>query len=187
ELALRSVKSLFGNLDDMVSAESTMLAAYLANVRKGFFQTAPYRLDKKDLPNANEELLEVVKNTERAAETIMSAAEEIMGADPQTHEDYPGFVQTQVLEIFEACSFQDITGQRIQKVSEVLGELSDVVRQLIETIGADPDAEIAEDVSDRDAWRTENLIHGPQKESEAIDQNEVDEVFSQDDIDALFD
>lgn len=189
EMSLRSVRAVFASLDELVYAESIMLAAYLNHARVGLKDFGPGKLQTTDLPAASVELNEVVKNTESAANAIMGSAEAILAADPETQADYPGFVQAQVLQIFEACSFQDITGQRIRKIAETIDSLSRHVESIARAVGFDPNlaTEDAAPESDKEKWRRENLVHGPQTTETAIVQNDVDSLFDQNDIDSLFD
>ena len=82
--------------------------------------------------NSGLELEAVVEVTEAAADRILEAAEAIGDWVAAGRRDPEGFelVREKVNAIFEACSFQDITGQRIrraidhlQRVETMLGEL----------------------------------------------------------------
>lgn len=73
------------------------------------------------IPQAGRELDAIVEATEAATHTIMSTAEEIMAADNSDPEAYQAFVSDKMIAIFEACTFQDITGQRISKVVSKIG------------------------------------------------------------------
>lgn len=71
--------------------------------------------------NSGLELAAVVQATEKAANQIMEAAEAIggwlqAGGDPAALQA----VTEQVNAIFEACTFQDLTGQRIHRAIEQL-------------------------------------------------------------------
>ena len=74
--------------------------------------------------NSGAELEAVVQATENAANQIMTAAEAIAswlqaGGDPAA---FPAVTQ-QVNAIFEACTFQDLTGQRIRRAIEHLQQV----------------------------------------------------------------
>ena len=135
-------------------------------------------LQQRELPEANSELLEVIRNTESATNQIMESAEAIMSADAESPEEYATLVQGHVMTIFEACSFQDITGQRIQKVCDLLTKLSEQLNDLSETLGRDLlDDEAAPEETEKEKWRQENLINGPTKAEEASSQDEIDSLF----------
>jgi chemotaxis protein CheZ len=82
--------------------------------------------------NSGLELEAVVQVTEAAANTIMEAAEAIgdwvaQGRDAATA---PAIVE-RVNAIFEACSFQDLTGQRIRRAIQHLQQVEDVLKGMV--------------------------------------------------------
>jgi chemotaxis protein CheZ len=82
--------------------------------------------------NSGLELEAVVQVTESAANTIMEAAEAIQdwmeaGRDPVT---LPAIAE-RVNAIFEACSFQDLTGQRIRRAIQHLQQVEGVLQALL--------------------------------------------------------
>ena len=92
--------------------------------------------------NSGTELEAVVQTTEAAANRIMEAAEAIgdwlqeISADPILRERISGKVNA----IFEACSFQDLTSQRIRRAIDHLHH----VESMLSTIGGEPAAAAAE-------------------------------------------
>lgn len=90
--------------------------------------------------NSGVELEAVVQATEAAATTILEAAEAIQswiedGArDPVALRD----LSTRVNAIFEACSFQDVTGQRIRRAIQHLQQVESMLQGLIPA-GSVPD------------------------------------------------
>lgn len=133
---------------------------------------------------ATDELDAVVYDTEEATEAILSCAEAIdtsvnallsrlSGDDLSIAEE----IQANVIKTFEACNFQDITGQRIRKVVKLLVFIEQRVQRMTEIWGgADVVAEEAGIIA-REG--DEALLNGP---ALADDEN----VVSQDDIDSLF-
>ena len=82
--------------------------------------------------NSGLELEAVVQATEAAANTIMEAAEAIQDWVASGGRDAEGMaaIAARVNSIFEACSFQDVTGQRIRRAIQHLQQ----VEQMLETI-----------------------------------------------------
>jgi chemotaxis protein CheZ len=83
--------------------------------------------------NSGMELEAVVTATENAANQIMEAAEAIStwlqgGGDPST---LPAVTQ-QVNAIFEACTFQDLTGQRIRRAIEHLQQVEGMLSGMMQ-------------------------------------------------------
>jgi len=82
--------------------------------------------------NSGLELEAVVQATESAANTIMEAAEAIQDWVASGGRDPEGMaaIAARVNSIFEACSFQDVTGQRIRRAIQHLQQ----VETMLETI-----------------------------------------------------
>jgi chemotaxis protein CheZ len=85
------------------------------------------------------ELAAIVGGTERATQTILQAAEKIDEAAATLVESADGnddttlakSIQDGVVQIFEACSFQDLTGQRVDRVLKTLAFVEEHVARLI--------------------------------------------------------
>ncbi|MBO6544526.1 MAG: protein phosphatase CheZ [Alphaproteobacteria bacterium] len=139
--------------------------------------------------SVTDELDEVVAGTEAATETILGAVETIdsnasslsltlSGADAGQALE----IQEQVINIFEACNFQDITGQRITKVVNALRYIEERIEKMLTIWGESAFAELepleAEHNPDEPLGRS--LANGPS-------MPEAEDRASQADIDALFD
>src|SRR5579863_1640807 len=74
------------------------------------------------------ELAEVANSTEQATQRVLAAAEEIDQVTKNLSAALSGKfeqglvqdIQDHIIRIFEACNFQDLTGQRISKVLSIL-------------------------------------------------------------------
>src|SRR4051794_20441260 len=131
-------------------------------------------------PRAARELDAVVDGTERAAHQIMDAAETIAKAAKaltaaQGQDDgLSQQIRDNVLRIFEACNFQDLSGQRIAKVLAMLQFIDESIGRMMEIWGG---AEAFKHYSGT-AGNAPSLLHGPKL---AGDSGHV----TQDDIDAI--
>lgn len=141
-------------------------------------------IDPDRLPEAGLQLEEVVSATENATNIIMEQAELILSAEANDLNTYQSLVTDAVTQIFEACSFQDITGQRITKVVDTLNYIEKRIGHINQTIGL-AYQQAREEKTEADIRREELLLHGPATETEK--EAEQSNVISQDDIDALFD
>ncbi|MCB1411765.1 MAG: protein phosphatase CheZ [Xanthobacteraceae bacterium] len=133
------------------------------------------------------ELGAVVGGTEEATQHILEAAEAIDNAasamakvtSPDQHRLLSEEIQERVVAIFEACNFQDLTGQRISKVMSTMKFIEHHINAMMEIWGgvdaikAHAPAVIDDRVGD------DRLLNGPRSEGDAGHA-------SQDDIDALF-
>ena len=101
--------------------------------------------------NSGLELEAVVQATEAAADRILEAAEAIGGWIAEGGRDPAGYalLNAKVNAIFEACSFQDLTSQRIRRAIDHLQRVEILLQDLIQsgpevpaaagTAGAEPD------------------------------------------------
>ncbi|MCU0985407.1 MAG: protein phosphatase CheZ [Acetobacteraceae bacterium] len=83
--------------------------------------------------NSGIELEAVVQATEAAANTILEAAEEIQAWIDSGNVDTNALpkLTAKVNAIFEACSFQDVTGQRIRRAIQHLQQVETVLEQFL--------------------------------------------------------
>lgn len=129
--------------------------------------------------NANVELDAVVEATEQATNKIMDAAEKVQNALGEAKVDNPA-IQESLQEIFEACSFQDITGQRINKVLKTLMKVEVIVQSLNALmVGKISPEAFGESIKDATSTEPEDaLLQGPQLDEEAPSQDDVDKLFA---------
>lgn len=195
EVTVESLSTFFRAIDNSVYRELSDIASFITNMKAEIGRLQPNDLKQSRIPAAGQELDAIVKATEKATDTIMGAAEEVMAGDPSDPTAYKTMVDDRMMLIFEACSFQDITGQRVAKVIETLKHIESRVSRFAEAINAaDADGYMSEEERRREERKVKNILHGPQLDGEGVDQDDVDALFAkpakpkaaQDDIDALF-
>ena len=136
-------------------------------------------LKESRIPAAGQELDAIIKATEDATNTIMENAEALMAADVKDMKTYQALVNDHVMKIFEACSFQDITGQRIAKVVETLQHIEQRVARFADVMKAkDLDGFLNEKERARNERKEKFLLNGPQLAGEGVDQSDVDKMFA---------
>jgi chemotaxis protein CheZ len=163
---------------DPVMRELMSIAEYVSTMKTEIAALQANEFSDSHLPDAGGELNSVVKATAQAADSIMSAGEEILDYSSHSFESYRDKVELKVLEIFEACAFQDLTGQRIKKVAESLGLLEKRLRRFVEAVGAEDDPDAIDEEERKTRERRDALIlHGPQDEGTGVDQNDIDNMF----------
>ncbi len=176
-----SMKLFFGSLDNSIHGEFLHIAQYIARTRDEIAALRPNDIRQSRLPTAGAELEAVVNDTENATETIMTLAENIMELEPTSLEQYKAQVDEKMMGMIEACSFQDITGQRVSKVVSTLTHIEERVARFSSVMGV-LDAE-EEESSDKDQWRKDNLLNGPQLDGPATGQDAIDALFDGDIVD----
>jgi chemotaxis protein CheZ len=185
-----AMQAFFGSLDTTLHDELRYISNYIKQTRTEISNLRPNDLSGDQIPSAGAELHAVVKHTADATNVIMAAAEEVMGADPSDAQAYHEMVSLKMMEIFEACTFQDITGQRIRKVVDTLEHIEGRLERFAAVMGVE-DAAAVETEADR--RKRENILHGPALNGPETAQETIDAMFgdgadqlSQDDLDALF-
>ncbi len=122
------------SLDLRVYKELDELAQYIQNARTEIASLAPDEITHEHLPAAADQLDAIVAATEEATSVILESVETI-GAEAAKLKAKGKPINDQVIRIFEACSFQDITGQRINKVVTTLKHIEDRLDRLVKVFG----------------------------------------------------
>lgn len=134
-----------------------------------------------EIQGANVQLDEVVKHTEEASNRIMDAAEKIQDALADVEGGAHTEISNAITEIFQACSFQDITGQRIHKVVKALDEIEASIERMMGMLSQAGIA-VKQKTSDPKKVMTAeeeraSLMEGPQVSDEAPNQDDIDRLF----------
>ena len=181
------------------------MSASIAQTRREIAAIKPETSGNNRIVQATEELDFVVRSTERATAEILTAAEGIQtiagdlktkGAETAVCDE----LENHATNLMIACSFQDLTGQRMTKVVNVLHYLEQRVNTMIEIWGITPEEAAKVKQKRPDARPDAHLLNGPAREGEGVAQHDVDRLLnetdagsapanttaSQDDIDALF-
>ncbi len=161
------------------------LARYIHHARSEIAAVRPEEIRDSHIPTATDELDAVIGATEAATNTIMDACDTISGLAGNLASEQSALLIDCVTKIFEACNFQDITGQRISKVVKTLKTIEGKVDALILAFGeqaghsdmVSPAAqEPAADACSNEADLA--LLHGPSLPGAAIDQDEIDRLLA---------
>lgn len=96
--------------------------------------------------NSGVELEAVVQATEAAANTIMEAAEAIQDWIAGGVQDKAALqaLSARVNSIFEACSFQDVTGQRVRRAIQHLQQVETMLQGMMPAGSAAPASEVVQ-------------------------------------------
>jgi chemotaxis protein CheZ len=140
-----------------------------------------------EMRRVTHELDAIVGGTEQATERILSAAEFIdqtantlsaVGKGEQ-EKALAHDIRERVIQVFEACNFQDLTGQRIEKVVATLKFIEQHIVRMIDIWGGIESFKdlTPEAMAEREGER--KLLNGPKLEADVGHA-------SQDEIDALF-
>ena len=154
--------------DPDLLAEVAELARTIAATRSELQRLEAGPFVAGHIPAATDELDEVVAHTASATDSILQVCEELEQAGASAD---AALLQRATTRIYEACSFQDITGQRISKVVATLKAIEQKVGQILEVFGGSEP--IAAPVDG-----TVKLTNGPQLPGSAMDQADIDKLLA---------
>lgn len=163
---------------DMLS-DLRELVQYIHHAKQEIASLRPDEIKSRHLLVASDELDAIVSATEEATNEIMEAAEAIESVSGELTGPAHDVLADAVTRIYQACSFQDITGQRISKVVGALKQIEDKVERMLGLLGGAtvaPAVEQAILASPQDA--DARLLNGPQLPGHATSQDEIDALFN---------
>lgn len=164
---------------DLTSVETSLLnevaelGQTIANARAEIAALEVDDITASHIPSATDELDAIVSHTAAATDSILEVCETLDSVAGKLEADAAGVLQDATTRIYEACSFQDITGQRITKVVATLKAIDAKVGHIIATFDkrdgrAAPKPLPAE----------ESLLNGPQLPANAMDQSDIDKLLA---------
>jgi chemotaxis protein CheZ len=142
-------------------------------------------INASHIPSATDELDAIVAHTATATERILETCETLdsvaetlgRGGASDAAAEAARKLQEATTQIDEACSFQDITGQRITKVVATLKTIEAKIDHMVATFGDSrphptptPTARIMADEA--------HLLNGPQLPALAMDQSDIDKLLA---------
>jgi chemotaxis protein CheZ len=183
EIVEAVIGSLQGDIslrDMQLYRELQSLAEFIHKAKSEIALVRPDRITDEQIQTATGELDAIVAATEQATGTILDSAEAIEELASGMTPEIGAKAADAVTKIYEACNFQDITGQRIGKVVAALKEIEAKVDALVAAFGdefagqrAPGDAPDEGGGKERDA----DLLNGPQLEGDGVSQADVDALF----------
>lgn len=134
---------------------------------------------EKDIPTATDELDAVVEATAAATSSIMDSCDIIQQKVSEIEGPQTAAINDEIMKIYEACSFQDITGQRIRKVVKTLVNIEDRVEKLLSVLGDKTISRIGQVVEESRPKGDEALLNGPQLPGQGVSQDEIDRLLAE--------
>ncbi len=162
--------------DACVGTELGKLVLFIRSARDEATSQNISDIREDDIPLATNELDAIVRQAEQATHSIMDAAEQIENLIGALDDATKGEVLNQITRIFEACSFQDITGQRVTKVVQTLKHIEAKVNDLVRLY--DGAGSAAKEPRSEEADNDKYLLNGPQLPENAANQADIDKLFA---------
>ena len=175
---------------DLTSKESALLAELEGlgrTIARAKAEIAALKVeDIRDahIPSATDELDAIVDHTAHATNEILDCCETLEQMQSELSGEAADKLQDAVTRIYEACSFQDITGQRIGKVVTALKAIEARISAVVSaasgmaTAEAAPAAVVAAKPGDEKRTEGEKLANGPQLPGSGVSQSEIDRLLA---------
>ena len=166
---------------DLTAVQTSLLGEVEAlgrTISAAKLEIAALRVDDikdHDIPFATDELDAIVAHTAGATNAILESCEILDEVAGTVAPEAAARLQDAVTKIYEACGFQDITGQRITKVVTTLKVIEAKVAHIIKTFGVEgpPETQATSRTDPGD-----DLLNGPQLPSNAMDQSDIDKLLA---------
>src|SRR5258708_1890908 len=184
--ALDRIENAIGNKRavegvDRICFDLVEMSKAISRTKAEIASIKPDADDHGKFGEASEELDSVVQATETATSDILACAERIQEIawtlrEQGVESEVCDLLDANATDVYTACSFQDITGQRTRKVIQVLRYLEDRINAMIGIWGLDGTM-AAEAAEQRALDGDKALLNGPAKPGTGLDQADVDMVM----------
>jgi len=182
ESVMGSLHGDHSSLDSKLHSDIEALASYISTVKAELAEIRADKINAEYVPTASDELGAIVGATEQATNSIFEAVEVIEELSQEMSPDMAERTAAAVTSIYEACGFQDITGQRITKVVKALQSIEEKVQDLLIAFGEEAGETRRERVKEPEvesaAPDDASLMNGPQMPGNANNQAEIDALLA---------
>jgi chemotaxis protein CheZ len=173
----RAERGVSGQDLEALHREVESVARYVSRLKREIGALRPTEIYRDRLPAAHGDLTTIKETTASSVNAIMTAAEGMLTSDASSLDAYRAEVESKVMQIFEACSFQDLTGQRVQRIDELVGQMERRLQRFALAVNAaDSTAGYDRETITREARREVLIVEGPQNGS-GTDQGAIDKLF----------
>ena len=180
QMVAEVVQSVLASMrGDLTSVETSLLnevaelGRTIANARAEIAALQVDDITASHIPSATDELDAIVSHTAAATDSILEVCETLDKVAGTLEADGAGVLQEATTRIYEACSFQDITGQRITKVVATLKAIDSKVGHIISTFDQRGNRPPPKPLP-----AEESLLNGPQLPASAMDQSDIDKLLA---------
>lgn len=164
-----------------VYAHLAELAEIIDSLKKDISAASPQHVKNSHIPDATDELDAVVMATAEATNKIMSVCEEIETIAHDLPTEKRDEISARVTQIYEACGFQDITGQRIKNVVATLQVIENKVDGIMSVLRDKVGLKMAEGRIEKPVSLDDEktLMSGPQLQGKGVTQEEIDRLLAE--------
>lgn len=183
ESVLTSLQGDMSAADVRLYHELEQLSRLIQSAKSEIAAIRPEDINEQHIPTATDELDAIVGATEDATGAILDSMEKIEALTGKMESEIGAQVGDAVTRVYEACNFQDITGQRISKVVKALKEIEIKIDALVKAFGTQGEggakkASAKGERKAKDAREDGHLLNGPQLPANAISQADIDALLA---------
>lgn len=172
---IAAVQGDIAGTDSALLAEVESLGRVIANAKAEIAALQVDDITADHIPFATDELDAIVSHTAAATNQILESCETLDAVAETLDGALAAKLQDATTHIYEACSFQDITGQRISKVVGTLKAIESKVAQIVAAFShRDGPRDSAEIAVEGEAA----LLNGPQLPAVAMMQTDIDRLLA---------
>ena len=178
ESVLTSLQGDMSSADVRLYNELEKLSELIQSAKSEIAAIRPEDINEQHIPTATDELDAIVGATEEATGTILDCMEKIEGLTSKMDAEVGAEVGNAVTQVYEACNFQDITGQRITKVVKALKEIEIKIDALVAAFGAQGGDKSPTKSAVKDSREDSHLLNGPQLPGNSVSQADIDALLA---------
>jgi len=173
-------------VNDKLRSEIVNLLQYIQRLREEL-ASVTYREDEQTTFEVMSDQLDaIVTATEDATNTILHSIEDVgslvdelrVAEQADQRNALRDKIAGSTTQIMEACTFQDITGQRVSKIVGSLRFVEERVNAMADIWGRSDIEKLSESMPKKEKTGDEALLNGPQLPGDSISQAEIDKLFS---------
>ena len=169
--------------------EIISLVQYMKRFREEIAMIVEDGHDKSHFDGVSDQLDAIIRATEDATDTILASVEKIdtdievirqSAKDPDKVLQICDTININTVKAMEACTFQDITGQRVTKIIRSMKFVEGRVNSLADLWGRSELVQVSERIKEiqENDKKGDVLLRGPALPEEAsISQSEIDALF----------
>lgn len=184
--ALEDTRVAVKNLDDAVrrsrkgvgrrvQEELEALVETVSKTQEELVRLKPEQISGLRVGSAHAELDAVIRHTEQAAGDFLLAVEELDLIADTLPKKKAAQIREVTTRMLEASTFQDISGQRLDKAKKEIKEIDTCVAAVLAVLGHEVQAE---QPSPDQILSEEDLLNGPQHEGMGSSQEDVDALLA---------
>lgn len=177
---IKTVSDKDTSIQENLNATLHELHQAISDMRQDLSDLYPEAIRDEHIPSATDELDAVIKMTESATNDILNSCDNLQKlASSAVSEEMSKKIVDEATAIIQACTFQDITGQRVVKTIKMLRKIDAKTSELLQLLQkrfADwPPIERQKDTKEKEV----NLMEGPQLPGMGISQDDIDRLLQQ--------